>query len=356
MKLENAIIDIYDDVNLKETLTKVASRLPSNLRQEHLPAVHEKDSLEDSQFALSLFTKSASKLNKFPINSRINTALSSEYFELNHHKLPYEAQKIAAAFIHRACDKFGVEPSPSVKQASSSTTPSANIYFEKAIEKVGHFKTASVGGVFALDNKYPINTKEEVLKADSYFNKYASDFSIENKHEFAKNVCQRATQLGVITGANIQKYAASNYGSALRLEQSLATRKTLLDEDSPYREAFDKIASYRGKVEPEVFAKTLYELDKKAGIERCYNGHIMDPFDAVCGGMAKVANYIYQKDHIYMTEEDLKNALSSKEKTLKDYFGDTLVKGLKSEGSAAFTALPDDTQDIIARIWNGEIQ
>jgi hypothetical protein len=355
MNLENAVLDIYDDVNLKHTLVKVAMQLPESIRNEQLPSVEDKDQLEDSQFALSLFTKSASKMNKFPINSRINTALSNLYFDINHHKLPYEAQKIAAAYLQRACDKFGVVPSYSVKTASKGVPLKTNIYFERATETVGHFKQASNQGCYALEGKYPINTKDDIKKADEYFNKYAGEFNLESKHEYAKNVCKKATELGVITGHNIQKYAAANYGSKIRLEQSLSLRKSLLDEDSNLSEAFDKLASYRDKVEPETLAKTLYELDKKANIDRHYNGYLMDPYEAVCG-MPKVASYIYQKDHIYMTEKDLKDAVANKEKILNNYFGDTLVKGLKSEGEAAFIALPDDTKDIIARIWNGEIQ
>ena len=136
-RLESKIIDIFDDVNLKDTLTKVASKLPGDLTQVDLPTIEERNGYDDTHFALSVITKTANRLNKFPINSRLNTALSNEYFDLNHHKLPSEAQKTAATYIKLACERYGVKPSESVKVAAAKNPVMTNLYIENITDKPG---------------------------------------------------------------------------------------------------------------------------------------------------------------------------------------------------------------------------
>ncbi|MGH7194142.1 MAG: hypothetical protein ACREJM_11535, partial [Candidatus Saccharimonadales bacterium] len=68
LKLANQIIDAYDDVAL-DGLKKLAQLKPDL----YFMTPEERGALPDSAFALSLITKKASKLNKFPINSADNT-------------------------------------------------------------------------------------------------------------------------------------------------------------------------------------------------------------------------------------------------------------------------------------------
>jgi len=357
MKLENAILDIFDDVNLKESLVKVASKLPQDLRNEHLPDVNERDSLPDSDFALSLFTKSANKINRFPVNSKINTALSNIYFDLNHSKLPLGAVKVAASLIKKACDKYGLQPAYSVKKASLENITS-NCFLENPLEETGTvFQEKKASSHFALNNRYSLESSDDIKKACTYFDKYAYQFNFEDRQEFAKNTYQRSKEMGIDTGKEISKYASAHYGDDYSFSTAISLRKSLLSDDSPLKDHFSKLASYKIKASPEVITKVLYELDKEAGFTKYYDSYLKNPCEAV-SGLYKKATMVYNKNDIYMTEDDLKGLAAKKEKILKEYFGETLVKGLqsKSDGVEAFKALPEDTKDIIARIWNGEIQ
>ena len=358
MNLENAILDIFDDVGLKETLVKVASQLPEELKNEELPDINARNVLKDNQFALSIFTKSASKLNRFPIDSRLNTALSNIYFDLNHQKLPEGAIKIAATHIKKACSKYNLNPAYSVYKASLNDVDT-NVYFEDPLgtdsSRGVRYAEKVASAHFALPGKYPLDTAENVAKASNYFDKYAYNMTLDERHLYAKNTYSRASALNVKVSKEISKYAAANYGDNSILEQSLSMRRSLLEENSPIRKEFTKVSSYKIKAQPEELAKVLYQLDKEAGLTKYYDGYLKDPYESVCG-ISKIANFIYNKDHIYMTEKDLVDLTKNKEKVLKNYFGDTLLKGLKSDGVEAFLALPDDSKDIIARIWNGEIQ
>jgi len=361
-RLEQTVLDLYDDAAFDQTLKKIASNLSEEVRQDQLPTRHDRSQLEDDQFALTIITKTASKLNKFPINNRVNTALSNEYFELNHHKMPLDAQKTAAAHIQKACDKYGIDSHNSIKVASMNHDPRTNLYVESASKPAKTFtKTAAktpeiTENYYALGTKYPMPDADFVKKAESYFDKFAKKFSPEDRHTYATNVTKRASELGVkLASKAVEKYAGANYNPDV--ETHLKLRQKLLDEASPYVPALRKLASFQDQTDPTTFAKVLHEIDKKAGLDVHYDKNIADPFAATFGAeMPKVAGYVYEKDNIYLTGEDIEKVASDKYDTLKNYFGPTLADGLKKEGAAAFMALPTDAQDIIARISNGEIQ
>ena len=90
------------------------------------------EDLDDLDFALSYITKTASKVNEFPINNSLNTRVSSLYFDKKANAFPESALDIAALHISKACDKFGIETSEAIKLAAGRC-PSyiiTNIYVE----------------------------------------------------------------------------------------------------------------------------------------------------------------------------------------------------------------------------------
>lgn len=358
--IEHCAIDIFDDVSVEKTLVKVASNLTADIIKEEIPTREQRDSLDDYQFALSFITKTASKLNKFPINNRVNTALSNEYFELNHYKLPVDAQKIAAAFIKKACDKFDVDPQISVSTFAEDL-PQTNLYVQPVLnEAQGHVKTASAEPqisqhYYALGTKYAMPDSDFVNKAVEYFEKHAKKMCPKDRHEYATNVSKRAKELNTkVASVAITKYAGENYNP--ELESHLLMRQKLLDEASPYVPALRKLASYKGETNPDTFAKVLHELDKKAGLEKYYDTSISDPFAATFDSGMKKSAYAYKKDNILIEDDKVVKLAQKNYDTLKTYFGHSLADGLKKEGSAAFEALPDDAKDVVARIFSGEIQ
>jgi hypothetical protein len=358
-RLEMQVLDYFDDVNLKDTFTKIASCLPRDILDSPLPERESRFTMDDDDFALSVITKTAQKINRFPINDKVNTALSNQYFDLNHTKLPLEAQKIASAHIVNACAKFKIEPTYAVKCASKNYEAETNIFVENnRVSPGGDFrKVATISEhYFALktQSRYPMQNPEMVKKAEAYFDQYCGQLKPAERHEYAKNVSSRAQELGVkLASAKIQSYAGGSFNADV--EANLSMRRRLLEEASPYYAALNKLASYKGKVTPEVFAETLGEIDKRAGLDKYYDGAIQDPYKSTFS-MRKQANIVYEKDGVYLSEKDIENCAHKKYDTLKSYFGHTLADGLKKEGYSAFVALPTDAQEIIARIAHGEIQ
>lgn len=370
-KLSSVIIDVFDDVNLGDTLKKIASRLPLDVKSKPLPTIEDRNLYDDTQFALTIFTKEAQKLNKFPINSRVNTALSNEYFDLTHHKLPAEAQKTAATYIKLACERYGLNPSHSVKTAAEKFPIMTNIYFENGKDKPAgklmakqaekaesrYFHALVKEGIDgSITRKYAMPDKTHVEKAVEYFDKYASQFKPEDRHQYAHNVVKRSVELGLdISSPGIKKYAGLGYGNDMG--DHISIRKKLLEDHPQYTTALDKLASYQDSTDPITFAKVLHELDKKAGLDKYYDKYLADPYLSTFGSsLSKTASYVYDEDGIYLTDNDIEKVARDKYATLKNYFGSTLADGLKKEGASAFVALPKDAKDIIARIANGEIQ
>lgn len=371
--LENIVLDLFDDQNIKGTFEKIASSIPEDMKASSLPTSEDRDQLDDTQFALSIITKTASRMNKFPINDKLNTVLSNEYFDLNHAKLPAEAQKVAATYIKLACDRYGVEAKESVKEASSQFPVMANIYIEKLNDKAAgpiiiekqasapirseyYYALVKTAGDGQTNRSYAMPNADAVQKAANYFEKYAKQFAPEDRHSYASNVVKRAVELGVdVDSPTLQKYAGLCFNSDVGAY--LSSRKNLVEDRPEFTEALDKLASHQGKTDPTTFARVLHEFDKRAGLTRYYDKYLADPYASTFGiETTKTASQIYEIDGLTVNEGDIEKVANEKYDTLKSYFGQTLADGLKKEGSPAFLALPDDSKEVIARIINGEIQ
>jgi hypothetical protein len=151
----------------------------------------------------------------------------------------------------------------------------------------------------------------------------------------------------------LNKYAGFDYSSDLSAH--LSSRRKLIEGNPVFEEALNKLAAYQSSTDPATFAKVLHGFDKRAGIDKYYDKYLSDPFLSTFSSV-KTASALYEIDGITINEGDIEKLATDKYEILKTYFGPTLADGLKKEGSAAFTALPDDAKEVIARISNGEIQ
>jgi hypothetical protein len=112
------IIDFYDDPTglvLKQRLP--ADQVPDFIKTaSHL----EGKSIPDDVFALVMVDQ-GSKMRKFACVDKGNTALSVIYFMENHHKLPEEAQKVAAANLLEACKVYDLSVPWGLRKVAGET-------------------------------------------------------------------------------------------------------------------------------------------------------------------------------------------------------------------------------------------
>ena len=110
-KLSGLVLDIYDDQSsavLREIFPNEAD-LPDIIKTAHVITADEYQKLPDDSFALVLVDGDV-ELKKFATIDAGNTALSVEYFLKTAHRLPIEAQRVAANNLVAACGWYDIDP------------------------------------------------------------------------------------------------------------------------------------------------------------------------------------------------------------------------------------------------------
>jgi hypothetical protein len=364
MRLINQVIDFTDDVS--KEIFKQASAIPEHCADGAILTAEERAKLAEEDFALVMLTKEASRLRKFPITDEANTWLSCHYFSKTAARLPHTAQKIAAANLKRACAIFNITPPNNVCELADETV-SSNFYdeathanadrsFEQTVKIARELpRSESSPHYYALSGKYAMPSAEYVKIASQYFDKHEKEFgNAEDRHSFANNVLNRAKELNVDLGesATINKYASDQYSD--NISRQIKLRESLVDGKDDLSKSLSKLASFKSTTEPSVFAKALYEFDKKAGLERYYGKSVDDAFKAT---LEKTAASAYQwKDaqtNESITGDLLKKAASSKFDKISQYFGKTVAENLKKHPVEIFDSLPNDAKVVIVRLAKG---
>ena len=113
-----SIIDLYDDPEghvLKNKLE--VQQIPEFIKVARYLSDETRQKLPDDAYALVMVDQ-GEKLRKYACVDEGNTALSVIYFMENRHKLPEEAQKVAAANLVQHCELYNlIPPAPLLKLA-----------------------------------------------------------------------------------------------------------------------------------------------------------------------------------------------------------------------------------------------
>lgn len=104
MQTSGLVLDVYDDVHgdVIRGLFSSFDAVPELLKTAQAISQADRDRLPDDAFALVL-VNGEDRLRKYACTDAGNTALSVFYFLENAHKLPDDAQKVAAANLVTAC-------------------------------------------------------------------------------------------------------------------------------------------------------------------------------------------------------------------------------------------------------------
>lgn len=367
-KIANQIIDAYDDI-YATYLSKIASKRPDT----YMMTAQEKAGLVDDEYALSILTKTANKINKFPIDSFDNTFLSNEMFGETYHKLPKTAAVIAANMIKDACEHFKIEPSQQVNEIaknSNNTKIASNVYYEKdeghyTKTDTVHTKTASeVMSTFAdieticnnyTHAQYVFATPAHVKVASVYFDKQYKEFPVEYRNKFASALQVRAKELGMTPlKGQVEKYASDNYNSYL--EGHLISRKNLVEHSQAQTSSLYKIASMKNQLSPQQFSQMLAAFDKTAGLTQYYGGYLQDPYISTFGAQGE-SDYMWQSKtgDRKLTSQEIESVVNTKNDKIASYIGKLAAESMKKDPIAIFDSLPVDVKEIIANIHDGNL-
>lgn len=138
-KLSGLVLDVYDDPS-GEVLRAIFPRyeqLPELIKSAHVVTPDERAQLPDDLFALVL-EDGPVELRKYACVDAGNTALAVEYFMQLRHKLPEEAQKVAAANLAIACGWYGIDPPEELQKVARGVV-------KKVVEAVKSYGRALSG-------------------------------------------------------------------------------------------------------------------------------------------------------------------------------------------------------------------
>jgi hypothetical protein len=358
LKLSNQLLDVHDDV-LGEGIRKLAAKGPGI----NVMPVSERARLPDRDFALSIVTKTASKLNKYPINDHDATWLSNAYFEMNGHKLPEGAQKVAAWHIKKACGKFRIKPAPLVEKLASEAK--TNVFCEggnlSRTEKLIEPDLTKIASVSDIAENYShaqfaFATPTHLKLACAFFERQHEKIPSDLRHKYAAQIQRRSQELGMgVQGGAVSKYASDHYSP--HVDAHLSARASLLQSDNENRGRLEKIAAMKRAMSPSHFAQVLHAFDKKAGLHRYYGGALVDPF------LATFAKHVdpYQDQRIKLassrelTVEELKTIVGTKFDKIAEYFGKTIADEMRKDPMTIFDSLPMDAKELIVSFGDGTL-
>ena len=119
-KLSGLVLDVYDDqrADILRELFPHDLDLPDLIKTAHAITADEYRSLPDDAFALVLVDGDV-ELKKFATIDAGNTCLSIEYFLKTAHRLPVEAQKVAAINLMAACGWYDIDPPEELQKVAA---------------------------------------------------------------------------------------------------------------------------------------------------------------------------------------------------------------------------------------------
>lgn len=115
MQTAGLILDLYDNPKDLGVIYPTLDEVPELVKSAEVLSVEDLNRLPDTVFALVLVDGDTS-LRKYACVDGGGTEVSMRYFLLHGHKLPEEAQKVAAANLITACGWYGISPDPAIEK------------------------------------------------------------------------------------------------------------------------------------------------------------------------------------------------------------------------------------------------
>lgn len=432
MKTSGLVLDIHDDFQgeVLRSIYPSQEDIPETVKTAHALTTDEHQRLPDSAFALVLLND-GEKLRKYACIDAGNTTLAVEFFLKTAHKLPLEAQKVAAENLLEACSMFKIEASeelqkhaflgamlnaiPAIEAAASVPGQvKQRLQENQILGQGGHVvspeerlqlhhmmsKQAEISGTvdmpsgapvgkspptspmltikktafqthvdvtgkeppsllkekkaerFAVPSlqKYPLDNYVEVQRASEYFDKYASEMEPVLKREFCTNLVKRAADLGIQVSDLARRYGASSYAPEEELKVAYQLRRRACGDIDDLASTLDELFDKQASIDPELFAATLGEFDKVAGLDSQYGTAVPDPYYSTFGEKtAQEWSQVIGNDLI--TEQDLRRLSKVLSRVgARAFKGDKAALEFQRDPVEIFKKLPLDQKKIVMRM------
>lgn len=349
-----ATLDVVDYIvnDELEKLAELIEPLSEMAKKAYIPSLEEAGEMPAKSFGIVLWHPTLGSFNKYAMHEPGITEINLQLLATHLDSLPEEVIKVASTNLTCAARKFGIKI-PEQLEKSASSRFIKNVLDIRKINEINFIeKSAKISEeMFALpnDRKYPINNKEEIIKAAEYFEKHGNVFDYITRKEFAENLIKtaEAKKVSLSKFLGIEKYAILDsekfnhdfkyhIGSRISfLKESQAELKTL------YTELLGRALT----IGVEKTAAVLSILDNKAGISIMYGKGLEDPI---------IATYGIQKDAAVITDGTtvtLGKLRSISDEDLTSIIGNDAIHELKGdEGLAVYESLPKPVKNEVLKL------
>lgn len=260
-----------------------------------------------------------------------------------------------------------------ITEKAPEKTPQVKLVMKPSVDVTSHEPptviTEKQASRYALPSlkMYPLDGIDHIEKAAAYFNEWHGSMEPRDRREFAYNLVKRASEVRRPLSQVALDYGGEGYAKEAQLIAAVDQRALLLmphaDQGTDdlrkeasvhclglYKELFDT----RATLTPEVYAASMAEIDKLAGLDEFYGVELEDPWLAT---FSKVAEDADPQDAVvigneYMTVRALEDFASSKPTVIESRFGDDFRKEFQADPKAIFDSLPVDQKKVIMRMVN----
>ena len=336
-------LDITDFFTNNE-LTKIAevsADLSEHSKVTDIPMPEDYVNRKDSDFAAILVSPKGDLLQKFAMYNRGLVELNLAFLSELSNELPEELVKKAANNLTAAASNYEIAIPENLEKYASKIFVSRYVDILQIDEAAFITKLAGQDKVedtkiYALKNKYPISTDEELLKSAEWFNKNYTKLDIDEIQEFVTNVNERIADTDVKLASVINDFTALNKEAfSDNLRKHLNIRTSYLSDDDSNDHIYDELWSEREDIGPLKTAYVLEAIDRELNLDMLYGDKILDPLRSTLS-VTKVASIMYNGTDI--SQENL-NSIKSDDLGL--IVGEGLIEELKSNnGLTVFDSLP----------------
>ena len=320
-----------------ERARKKVKKYVSEIKELDILGPEDLGMLPDSDFALIHVAKDGKITRRFPMPDINNAIVSATYLMKTYKDMPNKASAIAANNLYNYIEVEAEGQCPvsrtlrwditdmlreiiNIKYDRSSRELEGNVYREPSKPDVenlrDHFddetrnikesraKLADDDFVFVSEKDgqkrrlFPITSAEDVEKMASYFDKNHKQFSLEQRHTFAKKLRDKAAEYYVeIPASTVSKYASHEWSPTayeciktridqlkqyeVRYNEKTAEHEVVTKCDDERAQAlvgYVKLSGLIGRTDIDKYAETLHMLDKVAGFDKGYGKFIRDPY------------------------------------------------------------------------------
>lgn len=138
-KLSGLVLDVYDDPDgavLREVFPSFDD-VPELIKEARQITSEEREQLPDDAFSLVLIDGDT-RLRKYACTDAGNTAISVEYFMKTAHRLPAEAQQVAAQNLVTACGWYDIEPPEELQKVAIGLGGALGVLAAPSVAKGTH--------------------------------------------------------------------------------------------------------------------------------------------------------------------------------------------------------------------------